>query len=211
LSGIDGSGKSAHARGVIAAGRKKGLDLKIVWARRVELSLPLLAFCRLAKITKVFKNKNGFTVSEYPFYAYTPLRLVRPWLLFLNWFYFDLFIKVYQAFTHLSVVFDRYTIDAFVDILADVREPIGVNLLERLFIVTLTKNMSVILLDTDEATAIKRKKDISSFQYLSRRRWAYVKLAKKYGWTVIETKGSYRKVNAKICNTLFGGTGNESI
>jgi thymidylate kinase len=204
LSGIDGSGKSAHARGVVAAGRKKGIDLKIIWARRVALSLPLMAFCRLTRITKVYENKNGFTVSEYPFYVYTPLRLVRPWLLVLDWFYFDLYIKIYQAFTHTSIVFDRYTLDAFVDVLADVRDPIGAGLLERLLIVSLTKNMSIVLLDTDEATAIERKKDIPSFQYLWRRRRTYIQLANKYGWTVIETKDSYQIVNSKICSALFG-------
>jgi thymidylate kinase len=204
LSGIDGSGKSAHARGVVAAGRKKGMNLRIIWARRVALSLPLMAFCRLARITKVYKNNNGFTVSEYPFYAYTPLRLVRPWLLVLDWFYFDLYIKMYQAFTRTSVVFDRYTLDAFVDVLVDVRNPIGAGLLERLFIISLTKNVSIILLDIDEATAIERKKDISSFHYLWRRRRAYTQLADKYGWTVIETKDSYKIVNSKICNALFG-------
>jgi thymidylate kinase len=206
LSGIDGSGKSVHAWGLVLKAKRKGIKLKTIWARRVVFSLPMLALCRLIGITQVHVNKNGFRVSDYPFYAYKPLRLAWPWFQLADWFYFDTYLRIRGALSDFSVVFDRYSIDAFVDILADVRTPVGLRWLERLFLFSLMRDMLVVVLDIDEEKSLRRKKDTSCFEYLRRRREAYLQLASKYGWPVVSTGSSYCLTNERIFQILFQGT-----
>jgi thymidylate kinase len=203
LSGIDGSGKTRHVRDLRLAAKQKGIPLKTIWARRYVFSLPVLALCRFTGITHVSRNPNGFRVSDYRFYNYKPLRLVWPWTQFFDWFLFCLYLKAKEVFSSMSVIFDRFTIDAFVDIMADTRSPVGMRVLERLFLVSLAKNVQVIVLDTDEKTSMERKKDITNFQYLRRRRQIYRELALKFHWPIVSTTESYSEAQIRIIQIMI--------
>ncbi len=206
FSGIDGSGKSTYARIFECRLKSNGMSVKYVYMRgldRTFLSLPFLALCRLLKITKVHKLESGIRVSEYPFYSYKPLRLLWPLLQLVDsMIYILLLIRLPQLFYDV-IIFDRSPIDTLVDIIADTRLPIGVGVLQKLFLSLLPRNSIVIILDVNEEIALIRKKDILRKSYLSVRRRIYNKLADFYGWHVISTNGSFKTPINSIKNVIL--------
>ena len=201
FSGIDGSGKSTHARILERRLKSNGMSVKYVYMRglgRTFFSLPFLALCRLLKITRVHKFKSGIRVSEYSFYTYKPFRLLWPLLQLVDsMIYTFLLIRLPQPF-YDAIIFDRSPIDTLVDIIADTRSPIKVGILQKLFLSLLPKNSIVIILDVKEEIALMRKKDILSRFYLSIRRRVYSTLAEFYGWHVISTNKSLKDSTSLI-------------
>jgi len=194
FSGIDGSGKSTHARIFGHRLKSNGLSVKYVYMRglgRIFISLPFLALCRLLKITKVHRLKGGIRVSEYRFYAYKPLRLLWPLIQLVDSMIYTLILILLSQHFYDVIIFDRSSIDTLVDIIADTRLPIETGILQKLFLSLLPRNSIVIILDINEEIALTRKRDILGKSYLSVRRRIYLKLAELYHWHVISTNGSF--------------------
>jgi len=200
--GIDGSGKSTHALALASFLRSIGKNVKYVWMRRIAFfSLPLLAVSRLLGITKVRRFKDGsHWISEYPFYAYSPFKLLWPWLQLVDslihitfCIYFPLLFN-----PHIIIIIDRGIIDTLVDVTADCLSPKGYRILERLFIHSIPKNSFVIVLDVEETVAIKRKSDIPSIHFLKIRRKICRLLAKRYKWPILSTDKSFEDVHRKM-------------
>ena len=205
FSGIDGSGKSTHARIFEHELKSNGMSVKYVYMRglgRTFLSLPFLALCRLLKITKVHKLESGIRVSEYPFYAYKPLRLLWPLAQLIDsMIYTVLLIRLSQPF-YDAIIFDRSPVDTLVDIIADTRLPIEVKILQKLFLSLLPRNSVMIILDVNEEVALVRKKDILTKFYLSIRRRLYNWLAELYGWHVVSTNRSF-KISFRLIKNII--------
>ena len=206
FSGIDGSGRTKHARKLTYELRSNGICVKNLWMRgrgRIFFSFPLLILCRLLQITKVHKLENGITISEYPFYAYKPIRLLWPWLQFVDSLFYTI-IFLYRPFSRSRalVLIDRNVIDTLVDIVADTRTPIGYHLLQMLLLALLPKNSFVVVLDVSEDVAMSRKKDILNLHYLKIRIENYRRLAKKYGWYLLSTDDDYNHVHKLLLATV---------
>jgi len=194
FSGIDGSGKSTYARIFEHRLRSNGLSVKYVYMRglsRIFISIPFLALCRLLKITKVHRLERGIRVSEYRFYYYKPFYLLWPLIQLVDSIIYTLILICLPRRFYNVIIFDRSPIDTLVDIIADTRLHIGVGILQKLFLSLLPRNSVVIILDTNEETALIRKRDILGKSYLSVRRRIYLKLAELYRWHVISTNGSF--------------------
>jgi len=206
FSGIDGSGKSTHARIFARKLKSNGMSVKYVYMRglgRTFLSLPFLALCRLLKITKVHKLESGIRVSEYPFYVYKPLRLLWPLIQLVDsMIYTLLLIRLPQHFYDVMIL-DRSPVDTLADIIADTRLSIGVGILQKLFLSLLPRNSIMIILDVNEEIAFARKKDILRKSYLSIRRRIYNKLAELYSWHVVSTNGSFETSTHSIESAIL--------
>lgn len=194
LAGVDGSGKSSHARMLIEKlGRYR--RVKYLWMRgkgRTLLSFPLLVLCRLLGITRVRVLKDGIRFSEYPFYAYKPLRFLWPWLQLVDsLIYTAILIHLPRVHSYDILIIDRSVVDTLVDVVADVHFPLGLQMLQTLFLSLLPKDSLVIVLDVAEEVAIGRKKDIPNKRYLSVRRRAYRFLAREYNWYVLSTEEEF--------------------
>jgi len=191
FSGIDGSGKSTHARKLMHELKVGGKSVKYLWMRgrgRTFLSFPLLVLCRLLKITKVHTLENGVKVSEYPFYKYAPLRLLWPWLQLIDSIiYTTVLIRLSLIHSHDLLIVDRSVVDTLVDVIADTHFPYGMSILHRLFLSLLPKDSLVIILHTNEKIALSRKRDILSEPYLIIRRKIYKDLAVNQNWQVVST------------------------
>jgi len=203
ISGLDGAGKTTHARKLVAALSALGLENKYVWMSgrgRVLFSFYLLVLCRLLRITRVHKLENGLRVSEYPFYAYKPIRVLWPWLQLVDSIiYSTICINIPLFFSNsLIIVVERNVIDTFVDVLTDTHNSLGLKTLQKLFLALLPENALVIVLDVDEKVAISRKRDILHIDYLKIRRRLYKSLSRKYGWRIISTEGRYADVHGSI-------------
>lgn len=201
LAGVDGAGKSRHARRLLKK-LEENRRVKYIWMRgrgRVFLSLPLLVICRLLGITQIRKLKKGIKVSEYPFYAYKPLRLLWPWLQLIDsMIYSAILIHLPRFSSRDTIIIDRSVVDTLVDIVADVRRPWGKQLLHRLFLSLLPKNSQVIILDVSAEVAITRKNDIPSRQFIGIRRRIYKLLAEGYNWDILSTEDAFEVVNRTL-------------
>jgi len=195
FSGIDGSGKSEHARKLVYELISCSKSAKYLWMRgkgKTFFSFPLLVLCRLLKITKVHKLENETKVSEYPFHIYKPLRLLWPWLQLIDSIiYATVLIRLPLVHSHDILIIDRSVIDTLVDAISDVHSPYGIRILQRLFLSLLPNNSLLIVLDVDEEIAMRRKKDILSKRYLSTRRKIYESLAKIYNWPIVLTSENF--------------------
>lgn len=209
FSGIDGSGKSTHARRLTHELRTHGKSVKYLWMRgygRVFFSLPLLVLSRLLRVTRVYRLKSEVRVSEYPFYAYKPLRLLWPWLQLVDSLLYSV-IFLYCPFScHCDiVVMDRSTVDTLVDVVADTHIPHSLErLLQSLFIALLPSDSLILVLDVSEKTAMNRKKDVLCIPYLKIRRKIYKCLAKKCGWYIVSTDEEFDEVHRHLSNLVFG-------
>jgi hypothetical protein len=165
---------------------------------RTFISIPFLALCQLLKITKVHRLEGGIRASEYRFYAYKPLRLLWPLIQFVDSMIYTLILILLPKHFYDVIIFDRSPIDTLVDIIADTMLPIGMGILQKLFLSLLPRNSVVIILDINEKIALIRKRDILGKSYLSVRRRIYIKLAELYRWHVISTNGSFETLTHSI-------------
>lgn len=210
LSGIDGSGKTAHARDLIEHLKSNSIPVKYSWMRgrgKVVFSFPLLVFCRLFRITKVYAKNNGNQISDYPFYAYPPLRLIWPWLQFVDSSVLSLKNRLSVLLSlNSTTIIDRSVVDTLVDIIADTHTPVGIQLLHRLLLSLIPKNSTVIILDVSERVAMSRKSDILGMSYIKPRRKLYKQLAKNNGWSVVSTNQDYNTVHKHLAFVLFNNS-----
>jgi thymidylate kinase len=198
FSGIDGSGKTAHACKLAYELRSCGKSVKYLWLRgrgRVFLSLPLLILCRLLGITKVHKLRDDVRVSEYPFHMYKPIRLLWPWLQLIDSFLYSMVVHNFLSRSCDLIIMDRSPIDTLVDIIADTQAPASNSLLQRLFLALIPKTSLVVILDVRVEVAMGRKKDIPNIRYLKPRKRAYENLAKEYGWYILSTETDFNTVH----------------
>jgi len=200
--GIDGSGKSTHARTIELLLKSQGRNVKYIWMRRkAYFSIPLLVISRILGITKVINYTNGsHWISIYPFYAYRPLQLLWPWFQFIDSLLHTFFtIKLPLLFNpKIIILVDRGMVDTLVDITVDVGIPKGYKRLETLFISSIPKNSYILVFDIDEKIAMQRKKDIPDIHYLKIRRKIYKRLASRYNWPIFSTESDFKTVHRKI-------------
>jgi len=200
--GIDGSGKSTHGHALRTLFESEGKKVKYVWMRRVAyFSIPLLGISRILGITKVRRFKNGaHWISEYPFYAYRPLKFLWPLLQLV-----DSTLRATFSITipllldpELTIIVDRGIIDTLVDVTVDIGFTKKSRVIESLYESSIPKNSFIAIFDIDEETAIQRKSDIPSISYLTIRRKLYLNLAKKYKWPIYSTKGNFDEVHNEL-------------
>jgi len=199
ISGIDGSGKSSYARLLQDDFKLQGINIKYKWSRKHFFSLPFFAFCRILRITKISKNEFGYTVSEYPFYNYPQLKILFPIIKFIDFIIYNILLESFiNFFSKKSIIYDRYSIDTYVDIIDAVKTTIFPSFFENFFLKIFLTDVIVIILDVDEKVSFQRKKDIPNIKYIIRRRNIYVNLAKKYSWKLINTNIPRKDVYKEI-------------
>lgn len=206
LSGIDGSGKSAHALKLSQELKHQGKPVRYLWMRgygRTLLSFPLLVLCRILKITEVRTLNNGIKVSLYRFYEHKPLRFLWPWVQLVDSLLFSIWL-VYcpLLFSKDVIIMDRSVIDTLVDVIADTHAPIAFQSFQRFLLALLPKNSIVVIFDVCEEVAMVRKKDIFCVEYLTSRRGLYKRLAAGYGWKIAPTEEKFEIVH-KIFASLI--------
>lgn len=201
FSGIDGSGKSTHARILINELQSHNKSVKYVWMRgygKVLFSLPLLVLCKIVKITRVKKLDNNTVVSLYPFYRYRPLRLVWPWLQLIDSAIYNIvLVKIPLFIFKQTLLIDRSAIDTFVDVMADTNTAFTTRF-QNLFLALLPKESFVIIFDVEDTIALARKNDVFDLSYLRERRRMYKLLCKKYGWPLLSTREEFSEVHELV-------------
>jgi thymidylate kinase len=206
ISGLDGSGKSAHAFKLFNELNSIDIPADYLWMRgigRIFLSLPLLALSKAIGITKVHVLKNKLKVSEYNFHLFKPIRYIWPLVQFLDSIFFTLLLiqNPLKNWNKILII-DRSVIDTYVDASVDTKNEKINSLFEKCMISMLPKTSCVIVLDVKEEIAMKRKNDVISIEYLIKRRRLYRRLALTYGYPLISTELPFDFVHDKISKKI---------
>jgi len=180
----------------------QGKKTRYVYMRgysRVFLAVPFLVISRLLGVTRVHVLEDGIKVSEYRFYTNKVFKTFWPFVslidsLLYSFIFFHLCSISYKGLT----ISDRSIVDTLVDIIADTQDCYFFKHYGRYFLNLIPKNSVVVLLDVDEKTAIKRKKDVLNLRYLKKRRAIYRKLADRYKWVIINTNTDFDIVHQKL-------------
>ncbi len=195
FTGVDGSGKTTHAKSLISFLNKEGYSCTYVWAAsRPILSLAFFGFTRLMGYWKETKKGEYTDPLEFaPDKVRTRLGVV--WRLFL---FIDFQIKVSVTVrTRLllgkTVVCDRYVYDMIMELrLSHLYTPTFGDLLWK----TVPRPVATFLMDAAADTATSRRQIPT--ERLSARRQAFLKLAKIFDLIIINSSESFLKNSQHI-------------
>lgn len=204
LIGIDGSGKTIHARKIISHLQKSGEKCRYVWfGTPYFFSYPFMVICRMLGLTETHRLPNEVTCSEHQYHRNGPIALIWPWVQFLDLAIFvtlRVYIWLWQGFT---VVCDRFIYDALVELMADTGdERLHEKLVGRLILKLKPKLNMVFLLDVDETVAFRRKLDLPNLSYLVRRRRNYYLIANHLHIPIINAERPFYLVHKEIIKQL---------
>ena len=205
FSGIDGSGKSTHAKALIVLLRKSNHKCKYIRLRwKPILSMPYMAFLRFIGLTKVYYiNKNSTKVYHREYYKNKAIASIWKIIVFLDSLILVLVKLIFPLYISRNTIFilDRYIIDIITDVMADLRtSKIGLPLY--LLIIMCPKPSISFLLDVNEQIAFNRKNDILNLHYLRIRRRIYRVLAKYFDYIVINTLQDFNENQKAILNNI---------
>jgi len=206
LVGIDGSGKTAHAREFFAAFRGSGKACRYEWLGSASfISFPFMALCRLLGYTQIHNLPGGQICAEHHYYKNKAIATMWPWIRLVDLMIFTLlrvYIALWQGFI---VVCDRFVHDTLVETMVDTHSfNLHRKLVGRLILRLKPQCAEVFLLDIDEATALRRKKDIPHSGYLSLRRKSYRLIAAALRIPIVDTEMPYVLVHRNLVKRLAG-------
>jgi thymidylate kinase len=175
LIGIDGSGKTTHARELIDNLHKSGIKCKYVWfGTAYFFAYPFMIASRMLGFTTTHQTKSGLIVSEHKYYENKAISGIWPWVQFLDAMIFvNLLVKplLWRGFT---VVCDRFIPDIVVDLMVDTNDrELHKSLVGQLMFRLMPRSLLLVNIDVNEKTVQRRKNDVLGLGYLRRKRNGY--------------------------------------
>ena len=205
FSGIDGSGKSTHARLVFKELKAKGINCRYRWLRypRFFSFIPEALYGLISST-----RKTGFSSSSHKIYK-TPFHsskvVINLWPLFQLVDAFLIMMKnVYlPAFFGCTLILDRCIIDTLVDIAVSLKnEKLIFGVVGKSFLKLIPNNSLVLIFDVEESIAVFRKNQTDDVDTLTRKRILYKSLSKTYRWNVIYTDELFHEVHNKVIELM---------
>jgi len=201
FSGMDGTGKSTHAKALKEKFEKLGIPCEIVWTRwRPVITYPIMG---LIYVLKRWRRKD--------YHKSKILRKIWAYLTILDFAYFHLFKVKPSLFKGKVVICDRYIYDHIADLMHD--GLYNENAVKFLLKLIPNPNLSLIF-DVPVSTAMVRKPDTqeilnlwrfeeSAEEYLNEQRGNYLKVAKKFGIEVIDSTTDFKELNDIIFDEII--------
>ena len=208
LIGMDGTGKTTHARTLVREIQSDNRKCVYRWLHYARLlSLPLLVYARLRGLSK-YKTVAGQKYGSWEFKRSFLLCHVLPWLMLVDAFLFSLVKIRLPLLLGYTVVVDRYIHDILVDIMLGTeqpylhRKPVG-----QLFLKLVLRKSSVVLLDVDAEKLRVRRDDLRHDETLERHGKYYNRLAQDMGIPVVRSEYAEDEVHAKIVDAILSSRG----
>jgi dTMP kinase len=190
FTGVDGSGKTSHAKSLLAFLSEKGYGCVYVWAASILIfSYPFFGFCRLLGYWRKIKEDLYTDPLEF-----APERL-RKGILGFAWRFFlflDFHVKTLvkiriPLFFGKIVICDRYIYGILLEL---VLSNLYSNTFGAFLVRTLPSPAVVFLTDVPENIAFRRR-DISK-NLLREKRKTYLKMTKTFNFIVINTQADFQ-------------------
>jgi len=204
--GVDGSGKTTNAKRLQKYMRSQGLPCDYVWNRLDHNILnPLFCLARLFALQgkNINQNYQSYMASKRRLIKHTGLRTI-----YVAFFFLGCLLQTHMrlAFARIhrrNIISDRYIHDLIVTLAVeleyDKRQIASLSQILRFF----PKPDFTFLLDIPEKEAMKRKRDIPSFEFIRERRRAYKDLAEICGAIKLDGTASLLKLDNKIRRIIF--------
>ena len=213
--GIDGSGKTSHAKTLVKSLKQKGIRCRYVWGRWTPRLLKPLEFI-LKKF--YFRSKKIYT-SDYDEYtmqkrriiANRPSALIWQYLVLLDYFFQFLWKIRLPLLLRKTIICDRYIYDTLVDLMVNSNlsgeETEG--MFTSRFLSLFPKPDLILLLDVPEEVACIRKGDLELINYLADRRKIYLKLNHVLQGLVLDNSQNFFEIQVAIMNAVKSAMINE--
>lgn len=162
ITGLDGSGKTTLANWLVEYLRSKGYRCRYVWIRSLH-TFAYLTSCILTPLGwhRTFRNPNGIVISRFEVHEGTFARKIWPVIEFVSVLPWIILKTRLLLFLGYVIVLDRCTIDTTISISLRARNMnFADSSLGKILLKMMPKNCTVIFLDADFFTVLKRKPDI---------------------------------------------------
>jgi dTMP kinase len=200
FTGVDGSGKTTHARALLKFLKHNGCSCAYVWgAFRPILSYTFFAFTRLFGYWKIMR-KNAFTNPL----EYAPERVKKNFaslmrLLFFIDFQIKTSLKIrLPLLLGKNIICDRYFYDLLMELELN-------NLSSKNFVylvsITLPQPLITFLMDANE-TAINKRRNFSLKELQSKRK-IFLRMSKSFNFAVINSRLDYSYNQKRIQKSTF--------
>jgi thymidylate kinase len=204
ICGVDGSGKSTIAHLLMGLLRRcDSAKSEVVWFRWRALTLyALYLYSRLRGLyVRVYVPWLKRWVGIHVFHIDPVAKRLYPYLLFIDLTVFYLLHRLSCWIKGIRiVVFDRFYLDALIDVVYTCRYVDKVFL--RLFLGMQMRASKSAVLDVDVDTAVARKRDIISRSEIEFKRKIYMILAKHLNIPIINAQRDLSYVLNNVCEAL---------
>lgn len=204
ITGIDGTGKTTHVRKILEHLQNKGIKCQYKWLRFHHfLSLPLLAFCRLAGYTSVSTLGGTQKCSYHEYYRSRFISAVYPWILLVDTLLFTT-TKIYIPMLFgTTIVCDRFVYDTLIDVAVAIndneiyKKPVG-----KLFLKLIPKNAQFVMLNLDKSIIFSRRSELKDDLTFDKRYELYLSFANEFSIRVLDNGDAAEKVGYTILSCL---------
>lgn len=205
ISGIDGTGKTTQSNLILAHLRDKGIRCNYEWFRFHHLiSLPLLAFCRIAGYTKTSTIGNK-KCTYHEFHRSRIISKLYPWLLLIDTAFFATY-KIYIPMIRCSnIICDRFVYDTLIDTSVAVGDHhIHKKRIGKLFLKLIPKNSKFIILCLNKDEILSRRPELVEDATFDERYKLYQLFINDFNLETISNNKSIGETNGYIMDILLG-------
>lgn len=209
FTGMDGSGKTTHAKTLAKVMEEHGIKNKYVW-NRFEPSIVLRPFMAIASVLflqgrDVFGNYIEYSNSKKRLFRNRFLSAMYQYIVLVDYYLQILLrIKIPLIFGK-NIICDRYVYDTIVDltVYSHYTNAKTKNILKNLFYLLPKPNL-IFLIDLPEEVAFQRKEDTPSIEYLRERRDIYLHIGKEHGMVILDGSKELNELEGLIRKEVFG-------
>lgn len=203
--GLDGSGKTTHAKILVNKMRNYGVKSEYVYCgwRHFE-SFIIVIFINAVKKFLSKRNVDHSDVRAKSLVNRFPT--IFEYLVLIDNFFQNLKVRL-ALIRGKNIVCDRYIYDTIVSLAVDLNYPSDkimkmIKSCQRLFI----RPDFVFLIDVPEEIAYQRKKGdpLNSMDYLSKKRKVYLDISKAHGMTILNSCNELKEVSSMVENKVIG-------
>ncbi|MFX0140965.1 MAG: hypothetical protein ACFFDN_45420 [Candidatus Hodarchaeota archaeon] len=191
IIGVDGSGKTTLAKGLVSHFNKKGFNLCYLYARHFPILLfPFKIISKILLYQKHSEFQNYHKYSEIKGNFSNRHRIIARLYAFIwviDYLIISFFPVHWKLIRHQNIIVDRYIGDVVVNIsVASKLRLKEEKYLLKLFHLFFPKPHQSFFINVNEEVAFKRKNDIQSIEYLKKRKQKYFDIQPFYRFEVVD-------------------------
>ncbi|QIO24116.1 hypothetical protein [Haloarcula sp. JP-L23] len=205
IIGPDGAGKSTQTRKLVDAFESNNIDCEYRWFGAKHLvSLPLLAYARIAGLSEVKQLESGRKIGYHYFWQSNVVSALYPVLLLVDTFLFYVFqIYIPTVVFGRTLVCDRFVYDIVVSVMLSIDDDeFYRTFIGDLFLRLIPDRACIILLTADAEYLRPRRDDVRSDDTLPQMVELYDELAEVNGIRKIDATKSKEQIHQEIIDQL---------